>query len=455
MKKLILLAAILLFYTYSFSQGKWHNGFIINQENDTLYGLLANINTSTSSKECKFRKTDTSEIKTYYPRDILEYNYLEKKVFVSREVKVESKTKKVFLEFLVKGRVNLYHYKENSESYYFAEKDGTIIELKNTIVTKRKGNKAATIEYKEYINTLNYILADANMQSEILDADFSTETLIKLSKDYHNRVCDDGACIVYEKKLVKPEYSFSAYLGANMTQFNYNEYLSTDFSPSYSVGGRIEIENFIEWVENFSVSIDLQYLYYTKTVVHGRNITPNKYPIYYNNQEYVLSDYYTPTVYIENNDAHAAGVETKTQETSLKVDLKTSSISIPLSINYNYLLGEGTLYFGIGINNLIVISQADFRISVNEWEPKYFSGAISHNNCWSIKSNPPMKAAKSYYLGWLGKVGYKYPLLEENYLFVEFEFDRFYEPNFSEFKPYYAEEKNKITQFSLKIGYEL
>ena len=142
MKKGCLLFYLIFFqYCYiSFGQGNFRPGYIVTYNSDTLRGFIKLKSNFENSKSCIF-KTEKNQIpKILSPDDIRAYRIENGKYYLSKEIEIDSLKKKVFLEYLVNGIVNLYYYKDPLNEYYFIEKDKILSRLSNegSIVTVKE-----------------------------------------------------------------------------------------------------------------------------------------------------------------------------------------------------------------------------------------------------------------------------------------------------------------------------
>ncbi len=73
-------------------------------------------------------KSKNEEI-SYSPDELSEYGFKNGTTYVSRIIPADSQTKRVFLEKLISGKINLYYYEENGVKTYFLEKDSILTEI--------------------------------------------------------------------------------------------------------------------------------------------------------------------------------------------------------------------------------------------------------------------------------------------------------------------------------------
>ena len=81
-----------------------------------------------NSTQCQIVKKGKTLI--YSPDEVKEYGFKDGRVYISRIIKINNEEKKVFLQRLSKGNMNLYYYKDKNGGKFFIEKDsGQLIEV--------------------------------------------------------------------------------------------------------------------------------------------------------------------------------------------------------------------------------------------------------------------------------------------------------------------------------------
>jgi hypothetical protein len=197
---ILFLGLSLLPITFSFSQKNLQNGYVVTLENDTLLGYIDYRNARYNSKKCVFHSEKDIQPIVYLPEDIQSYRLFNNKYYVSKKIKKESGEEWVFLEYLVNGITNLYYLRSIDGAHYFIEKGSEIFELTNKVSIVSDGSNNYYRETKLYIGQLALVYSDAKqLQYAIKTAKFNRKTFIKLSEDYHNIVCTDRSCIIYER----------------------------------------------------------------------------------------------------------------------------------------------------------------------------------------------------------------------------------------------------------------
>jgi hypothetical protein len=181
-----------------YAQSDFRPGYVIKTNGDTLFGQIDYRGDKLMSSICKFKSIDKT-ILEYTPNDITAFRFNGSKYYVSKEIN----NKKIFLEYLINGQVNIYYNRDGKgDHYYLDKKDVRITEIPYEEGTKIINDKQFYYESKKHIGILNYYLQDApDLQSRIQSIQKPEhQNLIKLAEDYHNAVCKGEKCIIYEKK---------------------------------------------------------------------------------------------------------------------------------------------------------------------------------------------------------------------------------------------------------------
>ena len=163
------------------------------------------------SSLCKFKGIDNTIVE-YSPNDIEAFRFLDSKYYVTKEID----NKKVFLEYLIKGKINIYYMRdENGDHYYLDKEDVQLTEIAYEEGIKYVDNKRVFYESKKHFGVLIYYTQDdPELRSEIQSIRKPEhQNLIKLAEDYHNAVCKDEKCIIYEKRLPLLKISISPFVG--------------------------------------------------------------------------------------------------------------------------------------------------------------------------------------------------------------------------------------------------
>jgi hypothetical protein len=407
MKKLILFITFSMFvFIGCYAQNNWKPGTIFNTSGDTIRGFIDYRDSRSNSMQCFFRKEILSQTEVFQPNDISGYRFDEGEYFISKEVTIDSSTTTVFLEFILDGIVNLYHYKEDND-IFFIERDDNLYKLQNSTEIVKVYNRDYLYEKKEYIGLLTLLMQDGQMQTDINNSQLNAKSLIKISKKYHNQVCPDDECIIYERKN-EVNVSFGVHFGTSVNSFNFAERFDTNYGLSNFVGCRVKFENLFDWAEKVSFTTEFSLQRFSKY-----KLTPKlgRSDITYNNENYVL---HTDHQYLN-------------ALSELDVDLKIIALKVPVTVNYTFSQGKLKPYLSLGVLNTFILS-----------ENKNFIYHVFYNEFGS--------SVPKYMIGYTGRIGSDISINEKHTIYTEISFDYSSNNQTSELLFY-----NKM--YSLTVGY--
>lgn len=215
-RKLFLFAFICLpGFSGIFAQSDFRPGYVITSGGDTIYGEIDYRGDMMMGGLCRFRTDEGSTIE-YSPYQLSAFRFTDSKYFISHEVE----GKMVFLEFLISGRLNVFYVRDEEGEHYFVEKDGTgFSELPYEERIIYEGNRFYETTSRNHQGILRYYMKDAPSMGERINefGEPQHKNLISLAKDYHNLVCTDESCIIYEKKL--PAMKFVPELSGGISRY--------------------------------------------------------------------------------------------------------------------------------------------------------------------------------------------------------------------------------------------
>jgi hypothetical protein len=211
MKKSAIFIGLVLFTRLLNAQSDFRPGYIINNNDDTISGQIDYRGDLIMKNTCRFKEPGSSII-DYTPNDIKAFRFIDSKYYVVKEIQ----GRKVFLEYLIKGKINIYYlYSDNAEHYYIDKENEQMEEIPYDEGTTTVDGKLVYYETKTHIGLLVYYMMDAPQ----LQQDISTmgkpsrDNLIRLAKEYQSATCKDADCIVYEKKLPAIKLLFEPFAG--------------------------------------------------------------------------------------------------------------------------------------------------------------------------------------------------------------------------------------------------
>lgn len=220
-----------------FSQFK--EGYIINNNNDTIRGLINWEGSIINSSKCEFKINTGDESKIYKPGDILGFRFNNSKFFSSKDIITDNQEQKVFIEWLIKGRASLLSFSGSVPytKYFILAEDGTISELLNTTAQIVQENVVYERKKKEYISTLMYSFRDCqSLQPKINSASFNSKSLINITKQYHELTCKEEDCVIFEEKDRKMKVDWGIYTAFLNSNLKINNGDAEKMYPANSVG---------------------------------------------------------------------------------------------------------------------------------------------------------------------------------------------------------------------------
>lgn len=276
MKKIIPTILILFCSLLSMNaQENYSPGYIITNAYDTIRGYINYKTDIQNAKVCHFKPNENDQVQSFLPGQIAGYRFTDEgRFYVTKQVTIKDIKRTVFLEYLVKGIMNLYYYTEESDAstdinynhfYFFENENGEmnfitkgpdkVIVIDNGSLKNREDNK--------YKGTLRYIFRDYEpVGNKALQSMFKQESMIELTKEYHNMVCTSGEeCIEFITKPDKKYYkiNYTIYLATDYCltyKKNYwNNYSKVENSVSPIIGAQINV-SIPRWIKSLSFQAD-------------------------------------------------------------------------------------------------------------------------------------------------------------------------------------------------------
>ena len=237
MKQFFSFLILFVFFTLpSFSQiNERVPGYILQYNGDTLHGFIKVRGDILNTEACLFSPEQDGNYKEYSPNDISEYRIKNGKYYVVKEFKLNEKEMKIFVEYLVDGIADLYYFRLPNKEQYLIKKEGeplTVIEGKvevkvdvtdeayknQTASLKKLSNSTPTVSSKSKSQgQLNYLFReDPAIREKVKNMNFDQRSMIRLTKSYHNKVCKDYDCIIFNKETSLSKKSIGLTVGGTM-----------------------------------------------------------------------------------------------------------------------------------------------------------------------------------------------------------------------------------------------
>ncbi len=209
------------------AQNDFRPGYYITWENDTINGLIDYRGEIRNSRICEFKADRSSSTEKFKPEEVKAYRFSDSKYYVSKKIKIEEEPEtQYFLEMLVDGIYNLYFMQTGEKEYFFIEsEEGMPVSLYKkyeTVFVEGKGEMLK--EYSNHVALMKSVFADCEeIQPQINNTQLSHKSLINITRKYHDYMCDDQECIVYEKSLSKVKILISPVIGFNQSSLSLDD----------------------------------------------------------------------------------------------------------------------------------------------------------------------------------------------------------------------------------------
>ena len=181
-------------------------GYVITNDNDTIYGTIDYRSEKKCANECSFLPDGGTEYKTYLPGEICGYRFADNGVFyVTKTFAVEGKEKTFFAEFLLQGGVSLFRYEEAGVDYYFfIGEDGKVATVKDDGSYSKpvsdeytKNNQAA--QKRKALREVSQVFAESKKAlRDLWQKDVNAKNLTQITHDYDMEYCtSSGDCVMF------------------------------------------------------------------------------------------------------------------------------------------------------------------------------------------------------------------------------------------------------------------
>lgn len=370
--KITFSAFLFLVLTHSgICQNRSYPWYVITYQDDTLHGYIDLRSNYLNSQSCKFFEQRDQNSVIYSPDDIKAYKLDNGKYYISGVINIDELSKKVFLEYLVDGIVDLYYLKDFQSHYYFIQNDTSLVRLSND--ERHYKDEATGKDYlvasNQYKKVLKYLLSDSESTTQKLtNIRFDYKSLINIAVDYHNDVCTEYECINYSR-LSKS--NIVTEINAGMV----NSWMGLKTSPDYAtanfsfIGCNVRITS-PRIFEQWNLLLGLKY-YRNKFYDHFRN------------------ELYTGSL--------------KTYEIFSKYDI----ITIPLAFEYTFPAKTIKPFLSGGFNNIFILD-ADHYVNI----------VTSTGAKGGVESD-----FRKNHIGLTGGLGLKYEFRNKNLLYFKSEFE--------------------------------
>jgi len=251
--------------------------------------------------------------------------------------------KTVFLEYLIKGITSIYYLYDNGEHYY-AEKDGMgLVEL-------TEAEKITTVDNVDYValtqtkGKLMYFMRDCpDVKNEIKNINLDHKSLIKLAKNYHEKVCDSESCIIYEKRDLSMKFRWTVFAGYSKNHYNFGDLAHTNLVNNFQIGAGFKLSNVFMFDEHLNIRVNLGLEKDAKHSTLSIYDDVSTVSIKSDDVSYLLNKKYLAFPFLPSIEAH----------------IDVFDVNIPITLNKDIpLTKKTTLFLGAGLANKFIISKS-------------------------------------------------------------------------------------------------
>lgn len=236
-KDLLVIFLFFLFININ-AQDNLQLGYILIKQNDTVFGYIDDQGYCLNSLFCDFKAKGSDSLIRYFPKDLYGYRFQDDKYYITKEVKIDGKDSLVFLEYLIHGKIDFFMMQDKGRINHYYATDGSspLVELLYEDEIIRKDGKNYLKENKQYISVLEFLTRSAPEMAKDIEyfPDPKQKNLIKLGEEYHNLVCKDWNCVVYNKKM-KFNYVMELAGGAKLFSKDFENEFRSQLCPMVGI----------------------------------------------------------------------------------------------------------------------------------------------------------------------------------------------------------------------------
>ena len=221
----IIVASFLLSLSLTIqAQHDYRNGYVITNGNDTLFGLIDFKDYRSNSRFCQFQQSLNDSPTIFTPKDIKAYRIEVDRYYVTKTVGTEDSQKDLFLEYLIKGQINIYFYRDHLGDHYLIDRQGN--PLKEIIYKEEEiviDHVTRLKESTKHIGILKAYLSDCPEMFPRIESLKTPDhdNIIALAQDYHQKICNNDSCITYAQK--KPPFKIAVEPTIGFFRYKYSE----------------------------------------------------------------------------------------------------------------------------------------------------------------------------------------------------------------------------------------
>ena len=236
-KKLFLLMVSVL-PTMLYAQVNPKQGYVITNQNDTIYGTIDYLSDTKCAYECHFKADGETKYKIYQPADISAYRLADNGVFyVTKTFMVGHEEKTFFAEYLLQGGISLFYHREDDIDYfYFINQNGKVVSVMNdesdlaqtyeNLINNKIHHKRADRKRAQLAEVGRFFGESQKAMHDLWVKDINARNLTQVTYDYNMEYCtSDGDCVVFRRDeltarsvVLKMRFQAGVGMGTNKLQ---------------------------------------------------------------------------------------------------------------------------------------------------------------------------------------------------------------------------------------------
>ena len=221
-----ILTIVIVVSTDIIAQSDFRDGYIINNNNDTIFGLINYKGNKSNSKKCIFKNDVNSDFQEFSPTDLIAYRFIDGKYYITKQISNSGTEDLIFIEYLINGKTDIFYYRDIEGEHYLIDINGEILELKKEEVEVIIDDVKYIKERSLYIGLLKISFQDSpSISNKVEHINLDHKSLINIAKEYHEEVCPGEECIIYQKNLLKTKVRFGVLIGLNTLSISVSKYL--------------------------------------------------------------------------------------------------------------------------------------------------------------------------------------------------------------------------------------
>ena len=183
-------------------------GYVITNQNDTIYGTIDYLSDTKCANECRFKPDGEAAYKVYKPGDISAYRFADNGVFyITKTFAVEGQEKTFFAEYLLQGGVSLFQHREGGCVYYFfIDENGKVATAKNDgsdqkVAFEKENDRVRAKNKREALGEVTQIFSKSDKAlHDLWVREINAKNLTQITHDYDMEYCtSSGDCVVFRR----------------------------------------------------------------------------------------------------------------------------------------------------------------------------------------------------------------------------------------------------------------